>query len=87
MFGHNSFPYCTSEAGRLASVLRGMVKAMCATTVSTLTLAMMLQDPLIQLVMRSDNVSQEDHSELLHRVAETLSARNMMPDCSLQAAM
>ncbi len=64
-----------------------MGKAMCATTVSTLTLAMMLQDPLIQLVMRSDNVSQEDHSELLHRVAESLSARSMMPEPRLQAAM
>jgi hypothetical protein len=41
---------------------------------STLTLATMLQDPLIRLVMRSDNVSEEDHSELLYRVKQSLIA-------------
>ena len=48
---------------------------MCTLTMSTLTLATMLQDPLIRLVMRSDNVSEEDHSELLYRVKQSLIAR------------
>ncbi len=48
---------------------------MCTTTISTLTLATMLQDPLIKLVMRSDNVSEQDHFELLHRVQTSLAAR------------
>jgi len=52
---------------------------MCTTTISTLTLATMLQDPLIKLVMRSDNVSETDHSALLHRVQEALSARGCLP--------
>ncbi len=60
---------------------------MCTTTVSTLTLAKMLQDPLIQLVMRSDNVSPEDHSELLHRVAESLSSRASMADRAQEPAI
>lgn len=41
---------------------------MCTTSISTLTLTAMLHDPLIKMVMRSDNVSEEDHSELLFRV-------------------
>jgi hypothetical protein len=57
---------------------------MCTTTVSILTLSKMLDDPLIQLVMRSDNVTQEDHSELLHRVAQTLSARAVMQESAHQ---
>ena len=48
---------------------------MCTLTMSTLTLATMLQDPLIRLVMRSDNVSEEDHSQLLYRVKQSLIAR------------
>ena len=48
---------------------------MCTTTFSTLTLGGLLQDPLIQMVMRSDNVSDKDHSELLYRVKESLTAR------------
>ncbi len=48
---------------------------MCTTTISTLTLTSMLDDPLIRLVMRSDNVSEEDHSELLFRVKDSLIAR------------
>lgn len=51
---------------------------MCTTTISTLTLAALLQDPLIQMVMRSDNVSHEDHSELLFRVKDSLVARAAM---------
>ena len=57
-----------------------MVTMMCTTTISTLTLAGLLQDPLIQLVMRSDNVSEEDHSDLLFRVKDTLVARG----CALE---
>jgi len=48
---------------------------MCTTTISTLTLTTMLHDPLIQLVMRSDNVSEQDHAALLHRVQKSLLTR------------
>jgi hypothetical protein len=48
---------------------------MCTTTDSTLTLAALLRDPLVQLVMRSDNVSESDHTALLFRVRETLVMR------------
>jgi hypothetical protein len=48
---------------------------MCTTTIRTLNLNSMLQDPLIKLVMRSDNVSEQDHSALLHRVQKSLIAR------------
>jgi hypothetical protein len=53
----------------------GMVTMMCMTTSGTLTLAALLRDPLIQMVMRSDNVSYEDHSALLYRVKDSLIAR------------
>ena len=56
-----------------------MVTVMCTLTSSTLTLAGLLQDPLVQLVMRSDKVSESDHSELLHRVKDTLTARTVSP--------
>jgi hypothetical protein len=46
----------------------------------------LLQDPLIQMVMRSDNVSDEDHSELLYRVKHALNARSSRPEVGLQAA-
>ncbi|MDR3530573.1 MAG: hypothetical protein P4L90_08495 [Rhodopila sp.] len=59
---------------------------MCTTTISTLTLATLLQDPLVQLVMRSDNVSESDHSELLHRVKDSLIARASMCEPTLQAS-
>ena len=48
---------------------------MCTTTISTLTLAALLEDPLIQMVRRSDNVSEEDYSDLLFRVKDSLVAR------------
>jgi len=48
---------------------------MCMATISTLTLAALLEDPLVKLVMRSDNVSDADHSALLFRVKEALMAR------------
>jgi hypothetical protein len=66
---------------------RGMVTVMCTTTISTLTLAALLQDPLIQMVMRSDKVSDTDHSELLHRVKDSLIARAAMPERTLEAAL
>lgn len=56
-----------------------MVTAMCMTTMSTLTLAGLLQDPLTKLVMRSDGVSDADFSELLLRVKDSLQARAMAP--------
>jgi hypothetical protein len=64
-----------------------MVTVMCTTTISTLTLASLLQDPLIQMVMRSDNVSVEDHSELLNRVKDSLIARSCAEEALLQAAV
>jgi hypothetical protein len=64
-----------------------MVTVMCTTTISTLTLTSLLQDPLIQMVMRSDNVSQKDHSELLHRVKDSLIARGCTQEAVLRAAV
>jgi len=66
-----------------------MVTVMCTTTISTttistLTLAGLLQDPLIRMVMRSDNVSEADHSELLYRVKESRIERSSVPDLALQ---
>jgi hypothetical protein len=63
-----------------------MVTAMCTTTISTLTLTTLLEDPLVQMMMRSDNVSDEDHSELLYRVKHVLSARSSGPELGLQPA-
>jgi hypothetical protein len=60
---------------------------MCTTTISTLTLAGLLQDPLIQMMMRSDKVSDTDHSELLHRVKDSLIARASMQEIALQEAI
>jgi hypothetical protein len=65
----------------------GMVTVMCTTTISTLTLAGLLQDPLIQMMMRSDKVSESDHSELLHRVKDSLIARASLLEPVLQAAV
>lgn len=67
--------------------LTGMVAAMCTTTISTLTLAGLLQDPLIQMVMRSDKVSESDHSELLHRVKDSLIARGPARQPEFEAAI
>jgi hypothetical protein len=64
----------------------GMVTAMCTTVISTLTLTALLRDPLVQMVMRSDNVSDEDHSELLHRVKDSLIARAAAVQSVLQAS-
>jgi hypothetical protein len=66
--------------------LMGMVTAMCTTTISTLTLAGLLQDPLIQMVMRSDKVSESDHSELLHRVKDTLTLRASQMEPAFEGA-
>ena len=63
----------------------GMVMVMCTTTISTLTLAGLLQDPLVQMMMRSDKVSESDHSELLHRVKDSLAARVPVERPVLQA--
>jgi hypothetical protein len=63
-----------------------MVTAMCTTTISTLTLAGLLQDPLIQMVMRSDKVSESDYSAMLHRVQESLVARASRADAALRAS-
>jgi hypothetical protein len=52
-----------------------METAMCTTTFGTLTLATMLTDPLIQAMMRSDRVSEDDHAALLFRVKDQLAER------------
>jgi hypothetical protein len=64
-----------------------MVTVMCTATNSTLTLATLLQDPLIQMVMRSDNVSEEDHSQLLHRVKHSLIERLSAEEPGLQVSL
>ena len=64
-----------------------MVTAMCTTTISTLTLAGLLQDPLIQMVMQSDKVSESYHSALLHRVKESLIARASVLEPARQASV
>ncbi len=60
---------------------------MCTITISTLTLASLLQDPLILMVMRSDNVSVADQSKLLHRVKDSLIARSYLPDAAQGATV
>jgi hypothetical protein len=60
---------------------------MCTTTISTLTFASLLQDPLILMVMRSDNVSVADQSELLHRVKDSLIARSYVQEPTLEATV
>ena len=57
------------------------MRPMCMTTIRTLNMNAMLQDPLIKLVMRSDNVSEQDYSALLHRVQKSLIARNAEIAC------
>ena len=54
---------------------------MCMTTVDTFTMAAMLADPLTQMVMRSDGVSEQDFSELLQRIQRQLAARAAQPVC------
>ncbi len=44
----------------------------------TLTFASLLHDPLVQLVMRSDNVSEQEYSDLLLRVKGSLEMREQM---------
>ncbi len=48
---------------------------MCTTTFGPLTLAGMLNDPLIHAVMRSDGVSEADYAALLFRVKDSLAER------------
>ena len=57
---------------------------MCMTTFGTLTLAAMLDDPLIRAVMQSDNVSEDEHEALLTRVKHSLEERSppIMPRTS-----
>ena len=49
---------------------------MCMTTFGPLTLAGMLDDPLIQAVMKSDNVSEREFAALLTRVKHSLDERH-----------
>ena len=62
---------------------------MCMDTGYRLTMAAMLGDPLIQLMRRSDGITEEAHAELLHRVRDTLVARlglDVAP-CEVAAAL
>jgi len=52
-----------------------METVMCTTTFGTLTLAAMLDDPLIRAVNRSDRVSEDDYAALLFRVKDQLAER------------
>ena len=63
---------------------KGMVTVMCTTTISTLTLDCMLRDPLIQMMMRSDKVSEQDHSDLLYRVQNSLIQRASLADAAIK---
>ena len=45
------------------------------------------EDPLVRLVMRSDNVSETDHSALLRRVREALLARTSLTETASQRAL
>jgi hypothetical protein len=65
--------------GQMLLATNGMETAMCTTTFGTLTLACMLTDPLIQAVMRSDRVSEDDYAALLFRVKDTLADRVVWP--------
>jgi len=53
-----------------------METIMCRTTIGTLTLAGMLEDPLIHAVMRSDKVSDADFAALWFRVKDRLADRD-----------
>jgi hypothetical protein len=65
-----------------------MVNAMCTTiAISPLTFDSLLQDPLIQMVMRSDRVTEQDHSELWQRVKDCVVARPPFQARSLMAGV
>ncbi len=51
---------------------------MCANAEYGLTMAGLLSDPLIQLMMRSDGVDHRDHADLWERTRETVIARFAM---------
>jgi len=53
----------------------GTMAAMCMTTIDTLTFTAMLRDPLIQMMRRSDGVSDDDFADLLHRVRDRMIER------------
>jgi len=63
------------DVGVDRAVVLGKVLAIYVRDDCVLELTTMLQDPLIKLVMRSDNVSEAEHSALLYRVQESLAAR------------
>jgi hypothetical protein len=48
---------------------------MCDNTNYGLTMDGLLNDPLTQMMMRSDGVSHEEHADLWERTRETVSAR------------
>ena len=48
---------------------------MCTNSEYGLTMTGLLSDPLIQMMMRSDGVSQREHADLWERTRETAVAR------------
>ena len=59
---------------------------MCMTTFETLTLAGMLNDPLIRAVMHSDRVSDGEYQALLLRVKDSLANREHRAQLELDMA-
>ena len=51
---------------------------MCINAECGLTMAGLLSDPLIQMMMRSDGVSQQEHADLWERTREAAIARYAM---------
>lgn len=52
---------------------------MCTNAECGLTMAGLLGDPLIQLMMRSDGVTKEVHADLWQRTHDVLTARYALP--------
>jgi hypothetical protein len=52
---------------------------MCVKDSSGLTLTGLLQDPLTRMLMRSDGVTEQDFSDLMMRVKDSLLARGVPP--------
>jgi hypothetical protein len=61
---------------------------MCANHDCELTMNGLLNDPLIQMMMRSDGVSHQEHAELWERTRDTVVARFALggPDWNDNAA-
>lgn len=58
---------------------------MCTNAECGLTMAGLMSDPLIQMMNRSDGVTQEEHADLWERTRETLVARGALQPVSREA--